>query len=449
MNVYDSNRMVELLAPLGYEPVASPEGADMAIVNTCHIREKAEEKLYSDLGRLRKTKALQQADNKDMMLVVAGCVAQAHGAEIFRQAPYVDMVVGPQSYQKLPQMIAEATRQADLLKNGGLSKPGLGILDVDFPVESKFDDLPAPQAQGEASAFLSIQEGCDMFCHYCVVPYTRGAEYSRPPQAVYKDAQSLVASGAREIVLLGQNVNAYHGGEEGKTWDLGQLIHHLASLEGLLRIRYTTSHPGAVTESQILAHRDCDKLMPFLHLPVQSGSDRILKSMNRQHTRAQYLKSIDRLRDVRPDMAFSSDFIVGYPGETEEDFQETLSLVREVGYVQAYTFKFSPRPGTPAALAEDQIPESVKEERLLELQDLMMRQQKAYNELSVNKTIPVLFERPGRQPGQLRGRTPHGQSVYVNASERLFGHIVEVKLVKATANSLTGELVLGEYSLAG
>lgn len=441
MNVYDSQRMVELLAPLGYTPTESPEGAHIAIVNTCHIREKSEEKLYSDLGRLRRHKNHQKASGEDMMLVVAGCVAQAHGEEVFRQAPYVDMVVGPQSYQKLPQMIAQATRLADLSKSGGHLKPGLGILDVDFPAESKFDDLPSPQAQGEVSAFLSIQEGCDKFCHYCVVPYTRGAEYSRPTASILQDAQSLLKSGAREIYLLGQNVNAYHGFSEGKGSDLGNLIRAIASLEGVERIRYTTSHPSDVTDSQIQIHKECEKLMPFLHLPVQSGSSRILKMMNRQHTKEDYLQTIEKFREARPDIAFSSDFIVGYPGETDKDFEETLALVREVEYAQAYTFKYSPRPGTPAALEENQVPENVKEERLQALQDVMIDLQKSYNQKSIGKVIPVLLDKKGQRTGQLKGKTPHGQSVYVNVSERLYGHIIDVKIESATANSLTGEIV--------
>ncbi|MBA3813340.1 MAG: tRNA (N6-isopentenyl adenosine(37)-C2)-methylthiotransferase MiaB [Alphaproteobacteria bacterium] len=435
MNVYDSERMADILKPLGYTLIDTPAGADMVILNTCHIREKAEEKVYSDLGRIRPHK------DEKMILAVAGCVGQAEGAEIMRRAPYVDIVLGPQTYHRLPEMIARAQRSKD--KKEG---PGRGILDVEFPIESKFDHLPQEHTTVGPSAFVAIQEGCDKFCTFCVVPYTRGAEYSRPISAIHEEASRLVKRGVKEITLLGQNVNAYHGLSphgEGE-WGLGQLMAHLATLEGLFRIRYMTSHPRDMDEGLMMAHRDIPQVMPFMHLPVQSGSDRILEVMNRKHTRKHYLDIIEKMRKHCPDIALSSDFIVGFPGESEQDFQDTLNLVREVGYGQAYSFKYSPRIGTPGALLEDQIPEEIKSERLGRLQELLFTQQKAFNESCVGKSMPVLFDRRGKREGQLLGKTPYAQSVYVEAPARLYGECLEVKIEKASSNSLTGIVVTTE-----
>lgn len=434
MNVYDSNRMIDLLAPLGYKTTDSPEGADMMILNTCHIREKATEKVFSDLGRLKPHKS------KDAIIAVAGCVAQAEGQEIINRAPYVDMVFGPQTYHRLPQMIAEATRKIDQ-KSG----PGRGILDVDFPVEPKFDSLPEVQAFEGASAFLTIQEGCDKFCHFCCVPYTRGAEFSRPVKDILNEAKHLVQKGAKEITLLGQNVNAYHGkSESGKEWGLGRLLYKLAEMEGLERIRYTTSHPRDVDDELIEAHRDLDKLMPYLHLPVQSGSDHVLKAMNRRHTADDYRLIIEKLRKARPEIAFSSDFIVGYPGENARDFEDTMQLVKDVFYAQCFSFKYSPRAGTPAAALDYQVPEDVKSERLDRLQDLLREQQQQFNQTFVEKITPVLFEKKGKQPGQIIGKNPYLQSVLVKGNERLLGEIIDVKITSAGLNSLEGEIVTSE-----
>jgi len=429
MNVYDSGRMADILKPIGYGLVESPEGADLVILNTCHIREKADEKVYSDLGRIRPLK-----DDK-MIIAVAGCVAQAEGAEIMRRAPYVDVVLGPQTYHRLPEMIARAHRSQDKKKG-----PGRGILDVEFPVESKFDHLPQDHTNVGPSAFLAIQEGCDKFCTFCVVPYTRGAEYSRPPQAIYEEAERLVTEGAKEITLLGQNVNAYHGEEDQKEWGLGRLMEYLATIKGLERIRYMTSHPRDMDEELMIAHRDIPQVMPFLHLPVQSGSDRILEAMNRKHTRKHYFGIIEKLRTYRPDIGLSSDFIVGFPGETDQDFEDTLDLVREIEFSQAYSFKYSPRIGTPGAVMDNQIPEDVKSERLARLQELLNSQQQAFNDKMIGKTMVVLLDRKGRE-GQYLGKTPYLQSVYVDASECLFGQTVNVLIKKAYANSVTGTIV--------
>jgi tRNA-2-methylthio-N6-dimethylallyladenosine synthase len=418
MNVYDSSRMADVLAPLGYSQTETPDDADMVILNTCHIREKAAEKVFSDLGRLRPLK-----NQRDVIIAVAGCVAQAEGAEIMARAPVVDIVVGPQAYHRLPEMIREvqAKRRA---------------IDTEFPVVSKFDLLPAPRQEGP-TAFLSVQEGCDKFCTFCVVPYTRGAEYSRPVAAILTEARSLVAQGAREITLLGQNVNAYHGAhEDGHTWGLGALVRALAEIPDLARIRYTTSHPRDMDADLMTAHRDVEKLMPFLHLPVQSGSDTILKAMNRGHTREDYLRIVDTLRKHRPDMALSSDFIVGFPGETDADFAATLSLVEEVGYAQSYTFKYSPRPGTPASSMGDQVPEDVASARLTALQDLITRQMRAFLSASIGCTFDVLLVGPGRNPGQLSGRSPYLQPVHVTADPSLIGSIVPLEIVSLDSNSL-------------
>jgi len=439
MNVYDSTRMADVLAPLGYVPADAPEDADMVILNTCHIREKAAEKVFSELGRLRPLKALRSEQGERMILAVAGCTAQAEGAEIVARAPYVDIVLGPQTYHRLPEMVAQAARA------GGY------VLDTDFPAEAKFDFLPDAATPQGISAFLSVQEGCDKFCTFCVVPYTRGAEFSRPGAAIVAEARRLVAHGAREITLLGQNVNAYRGAAvDGEArWGLGRLIRALAEIEGLLRLRYTTSHPRDVDDALISAHRDVPQLMPFLHLPVQSGSDRVLHAMNRRHTADDYRRIIERLRGARGDMAFSSDFIVGFPGESDADFSRTLDLVREIGYAQAFSFKYSPRPGTPAALMPRQVPEDVKAERLAALQALLTEQQQHFNAASLGREVPVLFEKRGRHPGQLVGRSPYLQAVHAAAPEHLVGTLAPVRLVRVERNSLAGELMIeGDEVLA-
>jgi tRNA-2-methylthio-N6-dimethylallyladenosine synthase len=417
MNVYDSARMAEVLAPLGYAPADRPEGADMVILNTCHVREKAAEKVFSELGRL---KPLKEAHGT--VLAVAGCVAQAEGAEIVRRAPFVDIVLGPQTYHRLPEMVARASRA------------GGHVLETEFPAEEKFDHLPETTAAPGASAFLTIQEGCDKFCTFCVVPYTRGAEFSRPAEDVLREARRLVERGARELVLLGQNVNAYHGVAGG----LGGLVRRLAEIPGLARIRYTTSHPRDVDEGLVAAHAEVPKLMPFLHLPVQSGSDRILAAMNRRHRADDYRRLVGRLRAARPDLALSSDFIVGFPGESDADFEATLDLVRDVGYAQAFSFKYSPRPGTPAAALEDQVPEPAKEERLAILQALLLEQQARFNAATVGRTVEVLFEKEGRHPGQLTGRTPWLQAVHAQAPAERLGCVVPVRIASAGRNSLAG-----------
>jgi len=428
MNVYDSTRMADVLAPLGYRTIETPEDADMVILNTCHIREKAAEKVFSELGRLKTLQKRKARSGGRMILAVAGCVAQAEGAEIMARAPHVDIVLGPQTYHRLPEMVAAASRAAGR------------VLDTEFPAEAKFDHLPETAAPQGVSAFLTIQEGCDKFCTFCVVPYTRGAEFSRPAAQVIAEARHLVASGAREITLLGQNVNAYHGAApEGGIWGLGRLLRSLAAMPGLLRLRYTTSHPRDVDDELVAAHRELPMVMPFLHLPVQSGSDRVLAAMNRGHTAADYLRTLERLRAARPDIAFSSDFIVGHPGESEVDFLATLALVREARYAQAFSFKYSPRPGTPAATAEDQVPEPLKAERLRRLQELLEAQQRAFNLSQVGKTLPVLLEKPGRHPGQLVGRSPYLQPVHVLAPQRLIGALLPLLIRGAEPNSLAGE----------
>lgn len=431
MNVYDSARMADVLAPLGYQPVDTPDGADMVILNTCHIREKATEKVFSELGRLRNAKEARKADTgEDMIVAVAGCVAQAEGEEILTRAPYVDMVFGPQTYHHLPEMVARATRA------------GGRVLNTDFPADSKFDALPDEAAAQGITAFLSIQEGCDKFCAFCVVPYTRGAEYSRPAGQILAEARRMAALGTREITLLGQNVNAYHGdGPDGRTWSLGRLIRTLAEIDGVERLRYTTSHPRDVDDELIAAHRDVPELMPFLHLPVQSGSNRILAAMNRKHTVEQYHRIIDRLRAAQPDLALSSDFIVGFPGESDRDFADTLRLVTDIGFVQAYSFKFSARPGTPAATLGEQVPEAVKDGRLAALQQLLAAQQEAFNHTSVGRVFDVLFDRPGRRPGQLLGRSPYMQPVHVADPTLALGDVARVRVTAAHPNSLSAERV--------
>ena len=433
MNVYDSARMSDVLRPLGYEPVDAPDHADMIILNTCHIREKAVEKVFSELGRLRNIKNTREAEGKQTVIAVAGCVAQAEGQEILSRAPYVDIVMGPQTYHRLPEMVARAARA------------GGAVIETDFPAEQKFDFLPdsaTPQTAGNLTAFLTIQEGCDKFCSFCVVPYTRGAESSRPVTSVIAEARRMVESGVQEISLLGQNVNAYHGeGPDGKTWGLADLAYELAKIPGLTRIRYATSHPRDMDDSLINAHRDLPELMPFLHLPVQSGSDRILTAMNRGHTADEYREIIKKLRDVRPDMALSSDFIVGHPGETDEDFEQTMQLVRDVGFALAYSFKYSQRPGTPAAGAPLQVPEHVKDTRLQALQALLRQQQDDFAESLIGQTISVLLTGKGRKPGQITGRSPWLQPVHITGTEELIGRTVSVTITERLTNSLNGIMV--------
>ena len=430
MNVYDSARMADLMAPLGYAASATAEGADLVILNTCHIREKAAEKVFSELGAIRRLKQRREREGGRMLVAVAGCVAQAEGEEIHRRAPFVDIVFGPQAYHRLPELVAQVAR----------AEEG-GVIDTSFPAEPKFDYLPETSTAPGVSTFLTIQEGCDKFCTFCVVPYTRGAEFSRPGADILAEARRRVEDGACEITLLGQNVNAYHGGTpDGEEWGLGELIRALARLPGLARIRYTTSHPRDVDDGLVAAHREVPQLMPFLHLPVQSGSDRVLGAMNRRHTADQYKAKVERLRRARPDLALSSDFIVGFPGETDRDFQATLDLVAAVGYAQAFSFKYSPRPGTPAASAEDQVPEPVKTERLTVLQASLQQQQRAFNADCVGHVLPVLFEKPGRHPGQLVGRSPYLQAVHADAPADRIGQIVPVMIRAAQPNSLAGEI---------
>jgi tRNA-2-methylthio-N6-dimethylallyladenosine synthase len=436
MNVYDSGKMADVLAPLGYAPAEGPADADMVILNTCHIRERATEKVFSELGRLRVVKEQRAAEGRATILAVAGCVAQAEGAEITARAPFVDIVLGPQTYHRLPEMVARAHRAAG------------PVIETDFPVEQKFDFLPdSPPGQEQAvTAFLTVQEGCDKFCSFCVVPYTRGAEASRPAEAVLAEARRLVARGAREITLLGQNVNAYHGaGPDGRDWGLGRLVRALAEIPGLLRLRYMTSHPRDMDDDLIAAHRDVPALMPFLHLPVQSGSDRVLAAMNRRHTADEYRRLIDRLRTARPDLALSSDFIAGHPGETAADFEATMRLIRDIGFAQAFSFKYSPRPGTPASGAPGMVPEAEKDRRLAELQALIRTQQDDFNARSVGLDLDVLITGPGRRPGQIAGRSPYLQAVHMDGPESLIGQVVPVTLRQLMTNSLSASLNLPAF----
>lgn len=429
MNVYDSIKMQELLAPFGFEATEELSAADMVILNTCHIREKASEKVYSELGRIKKISD-KRSGRPEMIIAVAGCVGQAEGEEIFRRAPYVDIVVGPQSYHTLPDLVAKLARSEKHL------------IELDFVEEEKFDNLPQNfQGQG-ASAFVSIQEGCDKFCTFCVVPYTRGAEFSRNVEEIYRESMAVVSKGAKEVHLLGQNVNAYHGkAADDEKYNLADLIRHVAKINGLERIRYTTSHPRDMNDELIALHGTEKKLMPFLHLPIQSGSNKILKAMNRKHTREEYFTIIDKLRVARPDIVMSSDFIIGFPGETDEDFADTLDLVKRVGYGQCFSFKYSPRPGTPAASMK-QVPEAVKVERLAILQKELARQQLELNKSTVGKIMPVLFEKEGKYDGHIVGKTPYMQSAYVeNADKNLIGKIVNVKINKGLAISVSGEIV--------
>ena len=434
MNVYDASRMADVLAPLGYVSADEMTGADLVILNTCHIREKAAEKVYSELGRLKLEKDARKSSENPMRIAVGGCVAQAEGEEILRRAPYVDLVFGPQTYHRLALMLNE------------FESHGKPVVDTEFPADDKFDQLPDASKVEGASAFLTVQEGCDKFCTFCVVPYTRGSEFSRPVDPVMREARLLVGKGAREISLLGQNVNAYHGINEQADgtqteWTLGRLIRELAEIDGVERIRYTTSYPAEVDEDLIEAHRDVPELMPYLHLPVQSGADKVLKAMNRRHTSGDYKDIVARLRIAQPDLALSSDFIVGFPGESDADFEETMALVRDVGFVQAYSFKYSPRPGTPAADMTDQVPEHIKSVRLQELQAELSRQQIAFNQSYIGRSLPVLFDRRGSRSGQLVGRSPYMQSVHVDLPDSYLGEMMTVKIDEAKPSSLAGVVV--------
>ena len=448
MNAYDSKRMVDVLAPLGYCQSEQLEDADLVILNTCHIREKAAEKIYSELGRLRAIKNERLESGPPMMIGVAGCVAQAEGAEMLRRAPFVDLVFGPQTYHRLPEMVARAQRDM-----GAKQFSGRGIIDTQFPIEPKFDSLP-PAASPGPSAFLTVQEGCDRFCTFCVVPYTRGAEFSRSVADVIAEAVALVDSGARELTLLGQNVNAYHGvSPAGGEWRLAELIRELAEIPNLERLRYTTSHPRDMTSDLIRAHGEIEVLMPYLHLPVQSGSDRVLSAMNRQHTSENYLDIIEAVRAARPNIALSSDFIVGHPGETEEDFEDTLTLVERVGFAQAYSFKYSPRPGTPASAMEDIVTEDEKSSRLARLQEVLNKQQSQFNEEFVGVVLPVLLDRKGRNENQLAGRSPWMQAVHVDfdgseSAQLAYGKTIDVRIMTARPNSLAA-LPLNKLGSAG
>jgi len=426
MNAYDSMKIGDLLKPFGYATTEVIEDADMVILNTCHIREKATEKVYSRLGRIRD---LKQKLGKEMIIVVAGCVGQAEGEEIFKRAPWVSIVVGPQSYHNLPELLAK------------LARNNKHVWDLNFAEDKKFDALPESLKSQGASAFLSIQEGCDKFCKFCCVPYTRGAEFSRPVEQIYREALIIASQGSKEITLLGQNVNAYHGlDHEGTQISLANLVKYIAKINEVKRIRYTTSHPHDMTDDLIEAHGSIEKLMPFLHLPVQSGSDKILKAMNRKHNIETYFSIIDRLRDARKGMAFSSDFIVGYPGETEQDFLYTMELVKRVNFAQAYSFKYSPRPGTPASTMA-QVPEDVKSDRLQRLQDLINQQQQAFNNASLGQTFDVLMEKSGKYENQFSGKSEYMQTVNIQDASEYIGQIVKAKIIKSSANSLQGELI--------
>ena len=432
MNVYDSHRMADIMAPAGFSETAQPDDADLIILNTCNIREKAAEKIYSELGRMRVLKDEAAKQGRRVTVAVAGCVAQAEGEEIVRRAPSVDLVVGSQNYHRLPEMLLRAGR-------------GEQVVDIEFPEEDRFKTMPAASAAATRSrgvaAFVTIQEGCDKFCTFCVVPYTRGAEISRPVDGIVAEVTRLADAGVREVTVIGQNVNAYHGESmDGREWPLGKLLHRLAEVPGIARLRYMTSHPCDMDDSLIEAHRNLPMLMPYVHLPVQSGSDRILDAMNRKHTRKDYLAVIDRLRAARADLAFTSDFIVGFPGETEDDFRDTMALVEEVGFATAYSFSYSPRPGTPAADMA-QVPEAEKSERLQRLQALLTKQWRDFNGSFAGRTLDVLLEKPGRLPGQLVGRSPYLQTVQVMAPPSMIGEIVPVHITEIGSNTLFGEIV--------
>ena len=432
MNVYDSQRMADTLAPEGFTETPRIEDADLAILNTCHIRDKAQDKVFSELGRVRRVKEAAARSGRQLTVAVAGCVAQAQGEEIVRRAPAVDIVVGPQSYHRLPALLERAKRDGR-------------AIDTEFPVEEKFDHLSPPAREATRArgvcAFVTVQEGCDKFCTFCVVPYTRGAEFSRPVRKIVSEVERLAESGVREVTLIGQNVNAYHGeGPDGRTWSLGRLLARLSNLPGIARLRYTTSHPADMDASLIAAHRDLPKLMPYLHLPAQSGSDRTLAAMNRRYRRADYLGLIERLSAAQPNLAFSSDFIVGFPGETEDDFKATLSLVDEVGYAGAFSFKYSVRPGTPAAEMPDQVPEAQKSERLYRLQAVIDRNCTRFNAQWQGRTVEVLFEKAGRYSGQIAGRSPYLQPVQVMAPRDVIGRLASVQIMQVSSNSLFGML---------
>ncbi len=452
MNVYDSDRMSDTLAPLGYAPTDDVADADLVILNTCHIREKAAEKVYSELGRLKTLKAERALEGRSTMVAVAGCVAQAEGEEIIRRAPVVDMVFGPQTYHRLPDLIRRVLGGERPAATAGAATPAR-VVDTEFPAEDKFERLAPPSAERTrargVTAFLTVQEGCDKFCTFCVVPYTRGAETSRPVARIVAEAEAMARAGVREITLLGQNVNAYHGeGEDGRDWRLGRLLRRLAEVEGLERLRYTTSHPRDMDDDLIAAHRDLPELMPYLHLPVQAGSDRILAAMNRRHTADEYLRLVERIRAARPDIALSGDFIVGFPGETDVDFDDTMRLVEAVGYASCFSFKYSARPGTPAAEMEGQVPEAVKAERLQRLQALLAAQQAAFAESLVGREMTVLFDRPGRRPGQVVGRSPWLQPVHVDAPASLIGTLATVVVEGTGTHSLFGRLRDGDRAPA-
>ena len=435
MNVYDSERMTEALAPVGYSRTDDMAEADLIVLNTCHIREKAAEKVYSELGRVRAVKNQRARAGRETIVTVAGCVAQAEGAEIIKRAPVVDLVVGPQSYHTLPELIFKAQLERRQL------------LAIEFPEDDKFRHLPPRARKSAPTAFLTVQEGCDKFCTFCVVPYTRGPEVSRPIADLEEEAARLVAGGAREITLLGQNVNAFSGAlPGGGRLSLAGLLARLASLDGLERLRYVTSHPRDMSSELIEAHRTNAKLMPYLHLPFQAGSDRVLAAMNRKHTAGEYLAVIDRVRGARPDMAISTDIIVGFPGETEGDFSETLEVVRAVGFASAYAFKYSPRPGTPASNMADQVPEDEKTRRLHELQQLLNDQQGEFNRGSIGRTLPVLFEARSQRPGTLVGRSPYMQWVHAEADESLLGRVVPVEIRTAGLTRLTGVMKNAQHS---
>jgi tRNA-2-methylthio-N6-dimethylallyladenosine synthase len=432
MNVYDAERMADVLAPEGFIETPSMAEADLVVLNTCHIREKAVEKVYSELGRVRALKRARERDGRDTIVVVAGCVAQAEGREIIRRAPAVDVVVGPQSYHRLPDLLRRARAEG-------------AVVDTEFPADDKFGHLPSAspdklRSRG-VSAFLTVQEGCDKFCTFCVVPYTRGAEVSRPVATIVEETERLAAAGVREVTLIGQNVNAYHGeGPDGAAWPLGRLLHRLAAIPGVARLRYTTSHPRDMDDELIAAHRDLAALMPYLHLPVQAGSDRILAAMNRRHTAKAYLRLLDKVRAARPDIALSSDFIVGFPGETEADFRATLALVEEARFASAFSFKYSPRPGTPAAEMKDQVPEQAKAERLARLQERLEAHRQAFNRGTIGRTLDVLLEKPGRHAGQLAGKSPYLQAVQIEGAGHAAGEIVPARITGVAANSLFGEV---------
>ncbi|MGX5735263.1 tRNA (N6-isopentenyl adenosine(37)-C2)-methylthiotransferase MiaB [Bosea thiooxidans] len=431
MNVYDGQRMADILSHQGYEETATPEGADLILLNTCHIRDRAVQKVYTELGKLRDIKNAQKAEGQETRIVVAGCVAQAEGGEIQRRQPAVDLVVGPQAYHRLPELLTQAAARR--------------VVDTDLPVEDKFGFLPAPKPQAirarGVSAFVTVQEGCDKFCAFCVVPYTRGAEFSRPVGQIMAEVERLAEAGVRDVTLIGQNVNAYHGeGPDGAVWGLARLMHRVAEVPGIARIRYTTSHPRDMDDELIAAHRDLPQVMPFLHLPVQAGSDRILAAMNRKHTGDEYRRLVERIRAARPDIALSSDFIVGFPGETDADFEDTIRLVDEIGFASSYSFKYSPRPGTPAADLDAQIPREVMDERLYRLQERIEHHRQAFNAAMVGRTVEILLERAGRHPGQLAGKSPYLQAVQIESTANQIGDIVRVVIEKTSTNSLFGRL---------